>query len=103
MPKPTVDQLYDKRGHFVNTETGEAMDPPEGWAPILAGPWPNRNPGALRAPCWCCFRPVGMSPKGWLLHQADPEMHPIFCEACMKTLIDVFQQLEEEAPSPPGT
>jgi hypothetical protein len=87
--------LWAKRGNFLNTDTGAVVSIPVGWTPILAGPWPNQNVGARQARCDNCNGFVGISMKGWGYHLADPACHPIFCERCMRILMDLVRMMDE--------
>lgn len=101
MSRPTLEQLYEKRGNVVNTETGEIISEAPPWTPILAGQWPNRHVGARQAQCSNCHRFVGMSPKGWSFHLVDPPCRPIFCEFCFRVLADLVSKMNEPGPQEP--
>jgi hypothetical protein len=87
--KPTMNELWSKKGNFVNTVTGAVVAQPEEWFPICAGPWPNRNIGARQVRCTLCNCFAGLSPMGFAKHAEEPEQRPILCGGCLETLIDL--------------
>jgi hypothetical protein len=61
---------------------------------IIAGPWPNANFGAIKVQCKMCGRPAGISPKGFALHQENPE-RTIVCSACFVRAQNMLAGAEE--------
>jgi hypothetical protein len=96
--KPTIDELWQKRGNFLDTSTGETVEQPKGWFPIVCGPWPNCNVGARQARCSKCEDFVGISPKGWAKHLENREERPIFCPECFELLRAMVDELNDRAP-----
>jgi hypothetical protein len=83
---PTIGELWEKRGKFVDTSNGEIVAQPEGWFPIVCGLWPNANVGARQARCSKCDDFIGISPAGWAKHREMPEERPLFCAECFELL-----------------
>lgn len=92
--KTTLAQMWEARGNFLNTVTGEIGEQPEGWFPIVCGPWANANVGARQARCSKCEDFVGISPAGWAKHQEKPDERPIFCLECLEILRALVEELE---------
>lgn len=97
---PTINELWEKRGNFLNVATGEVVTEPD-WFPIVCGGWPNPNVGCRQARCSKCEDFVGISPKGWAKHMESPKERPLFCAGCFDMLRALLSQLE--APEHPGT
>jgi hypothetical protein len=87
LTQPTIDQIWEKKGNFLDTSTGAVVAQPEGWFPIVAGVWPNPNVGARQVRCSCCNSFAGISPNGWSVHILRPEERPIFCPPCFEQLL----------------
>ena len=81
-------------GKFVNSDC-EAIGKQEPGAdeafPILCGPWPNPNAGAVRRLCSVCGKSVGLSPRGLAYHDALPDLRPMLCEGCYFAMVAVAQ------------
>ena len=63
--------------------------------PIRCGDWPNEHDHAIRKSCSICGVFVGISPKGLLLHEALPEMRPLFCGACFEILFELMKEMRQ--------
>lgn len=96
--KPSLDELWAKRGNFVNATTGEVGEQPAGWFPIVCGPWVNPNVGCRQARCSKCDEFVGISPNGWAKHIEKPEERPLFCPACFEILRVLVEEMELKHP-----
>ena len=62
--------------------------------PIRCGPWPNPHKHALQRMCSICGDPVGLSPKGWAYHEAQPTLRPLCCNNCFNLLVEALQMLK---------
>lgn len=94
--KLTREQLWDARGHFI-ADGGKLLesDPPDDAVFfIMAGPWPSRNVGARQARCRCCSEFVGLSPKGWELHQRNPKRDILCCD-CFVMVNEIYDEMEK--------
>jgi hypothetical protein len=97
--------IYKHKGNFVDRdyEAVEQTAAPTDAFPILCGAWPNDHIGARQVKCFGCGCFQGISPKGWQLHQQNPESRPLFCEACfldfVKTLDSLIEELQHRKPS----
>lgn len=94
--KLTREQLWQKRGHFLN-DGGEFVqgDPPDEIVFfIMGGPWPNRNIGARQTRCRCCNVFLGISPKGWELHRRNPKRDILCCD-CFVMIDEMMDEVKK--------
>lgn len=101
MKQLKVDDLARMRDSFFDLQ-GEAVDQkvpgPDEVFPIIAGPWPNPFPNAIKMQCNVCQCAVGMSLKGMVMHEANPK-RLIFCSPCGLSVYGLVQQLQQKGTS----
>jgi hypothetical protein len=97
MPKPTMDELWEKKGNFVDTENGAVIPQPEDGFPIIAGNWPSRFVGARQARCSICSGFCAMSSNGIKLHNECPDLRPIWCPECAEFMLAITRAAEGRA------
>ena len=90
--KEWEEQFGPHRGKLVQVDKDQVMPLPlviaeeqEQIFVITAGPWPNRNSGAVQAKCDMCDDPCGISPKGWAFKQQNSK-RPVVCPFCFEVL-----------------
>lgn len=92
--QPTINELWQKRGNFVDTSTGVVIEKPTDGFPVAAGPWPSTYVGARQVRCSVCDDFAGLSPNGVRLHKEAPEIRPIFCGSCFEILLKISRVME---------
>ena len=80
-------KFQNEDGRIINSEPGPG-DP----FPIRCGAWPNPHPGAMQRIRCACGEWVGVSPKGWAYHEAQPELRPLFCSGCFEFLTEMMRK-----------
>jgi hypothetical protein len=87
----TDKEVIAKRGGFLGGDDPKREPKPDEVFPILCGPWPNPNVGAIQGRCAGCNTFVGVSPRGMAFHRANP-LRPLCCKKCLDILMLMLQK-----------
>jgi hypothetical protein len=97
MSQPSIEEIWAKQGLFIDTDTGEAIEQPEGGFPIAAGAWPTKLIGSMQVRCSICNGFAGISQKGYALHKESPAMRPVLCPRCFAELVETARIIGRRA------